>query len=120
VYAPLLSERYHAVPASQMVVKEMAVAMPTLQGSASDWLKQFEKVPSELYESASRPSPTRPHRRGFPAFSAALFTRDRLDALVYYEAGCGGLCGEGGYAWFRRDTVSSPWRIEKKIVSRMS
>jgi hypothetical protein len=28
-YAPLLRERYHGRPASQMVVTDMAVAMPT-------------------------------------------------------------------------------------------
>jgi hypothetical protein len=160
LHAPLLSESYHAVPASQMVVRDTAVAMPTLQGSSSEWLKEFDKVPSELRRAASRPSPTKPHRldaslfppgtrlvpasaveriftgagveenwsafrtqfksRGWLAFSDALLAGDRLDALVYYEARCGGLCGEGGYAWLRRDTVSSPWRIEKKIVSWMS
>ena len=30
--APLLSESYHAVPASQMVVKDRAVAMPSFAG----------------------------------------------------------------------------------------
>jgi hypothetical protein len=160
LHATLLGDSYHAVPASQMVVKDMAVAMPSVQGSSSEWLKEFEKVPSELRRAASRHSPTKPHRldpslfppgtrlvpasaveriftgggveenwsafnsqfksRGWLAFSDALLTGDRLDALVYYEARCGGLCGEGGYAWLRRDSVRSPWRIEKKIVSWMS
>jgi hypothetical protein len=160
VYAPLLAERYHGVPASQMVVKDTAAAMPTLQGSSSEWLKQFEAIPSELQRLASRPSPTQPHRfdeslfpdrtrlvsaatieaifgergiaenwsafktqidaRGYIAFSDALFATDQVNALVYYEARCGGLCGEGGYAWLRRDAVGSPWRVVKKIVGWMS
>jgi hypothetical protein len=58
--------------------------------------------------------------KGWLAFSAGLFADDQLNALVYYEARCGGLCGEGGYVWLRRDTPSSPWRIAKKIVAWMS
>jgi hypothetical protein len=160
LYAALLGERYHGVPAALMVVKDTAVAMPTLLGSASEWLAQFDQVPSELRRAASQPSPTKRrrldgaafpsgtsvmsaqaiekvftsptprenwsafraefHARGWLAFSEGLVTRDRLNALVYYEGRCGGLCGEGGYVWLRRDTVSSPWRIARKIVSWMS
>lgn len=58
--------------------------------------------------------------QGWLAFSDALLARDQLNALVYYEAQCGGLCGEGGFVWLRRDAVSSPWRLVKKIVSWMS
>ena len=160
LYAALLRERYHATPASQMVVTDTAVAMPTLRGSSSDWLKQFDEVPSELRRAASQLSPTASHRldaslfppgtrlvsaaavettlrgsgidekwsafrrqfnaQGWLAFSGGLLANDQLNALVYYEAHCGGLCGEDGYAWLRRDTTSSPWRIAKKIVRRMS
>ena len=159
VYAPLLTERFHGVSPSQMVVKDTAVAMPTLRGCSSEWLKQFEQVPSELRQLASRPSPTRRHRlnaslfpsgtrlvdaaaieaiftrgveenwaafttqikaRGWLAFSDPLLAGDHLNALVYYEARCGGLCGEGGYAWLRRDAVGAPWRIAKRIVRWMS
>ena len=160
LYSALLHERYHATPGSQMVVKDMAVAMPTLRSSSSEWLKQFDEVPSELRRAASQPSPTKPHRldaslfptgtrlvsaaavettfrgsgieenwsafrsqfksRGWMAFSDGLLADDQLNALVYYEARCGGLCGEGGYVWLRRDTASSPWRIAKTIVGWMS
>lgn len=160
VYAALLSHNYHGVPASLMVVKDTAVAMPTLRGSSSEWLKEFDEIPVELRQLASQPSPTQPHRldvsvfppqtrlvrasaieriftnsgieenwsafrtqvkaQGWLAFSDVLVAGDQLNALVYYEARCGGLCGEGGYAWLRRDTVGSPWRITKKIVSWMS
>ena|SRR2546425_2981587 len=54
---------------------------------------------------------------GWLTFSDVLFTRDALDALVYYEARCGGLCGEGRYAWLHRDAASSSWSIRKKIIS---
>jgi len=36
LYSPLLRERYHGTPASQMVVKDSGVAMPSLSGSAAD------------------------------------------------------------------------------------
>ena len=58
--------------------------------------------------------------KGWLAFSGGILTGDQLNALVYYESRCGGLCGEGGYVWLRRDTVSSPWRIAKKIIRCMS
>ena len=57
---------------------------------------------------------------GWMSFSDVLFTPDRLDALVYYEANCGGLCGEGGYAWLHRDSDQSRWLLKKKIVSWMA
>ena len=161
LYTPLLRERYHgATPASQMVVKDAAVAMPTLRDSSSEWLKQFDEVPADLRRAASRPSPTQSHRldgsvfptgtrlvsavavettfrgsgieenwsafrrqfsaQGWLAFSDGLLADDQLNALVYYESRCGGLCGEGGYVWLRRDSVSSPWRIAKKIVGWMA
>jgi hypothetical protein len=160
LYSALLHERYHATPASQMVVKDTAVAMPTLRGSSSEWLEQSDEVPSELRRAASQPSPTKLHRldaslfptgtrlvsaaaveatfrgsgteenwpafrrqfksQGWLAFSDGLLADDQLNALIYYEARCGGLCGEGGYVWLRRDTVSSPWRIAKTIVGWMS
>jgi hypothetical protein len=160
LYSPLLREDYLAMPASQMVVTDMAVGMPSLHGSSSDWLKNFDEVPSQLRRAASQPSPTesRPlsasvfptgtrlvsakavqvifagsgieenwsafrrqfRSKGWLAFSAGLFADDQLNALVYYEARCGGLCGEGAYVWLRRDTPSSPWRIAKKIVAWMS
>jgi hypothetical protein len=151
LYAPLLRKNYHGRPASQMVVKDTAVAMPTVRGSSRDWLKGFDEVPSELQRAASQPSPTASHRLdaslfptgtrlvsaaavkatlkgsgldggwpafrrhfsalGWLAFSDGLLADDQLNALVYYETHCGGLCGEGGYVWLRRDTGSAPWRI---------
>lgn len=160
VYAELLGESYHAVPASRMVVKDTAAAMPRLRGSSSEWLKKFEGVPLQLRQRASQPSPTQPRRldasmfppqtrlvpaaaiesiftnsgveenwsafrtqfkaQGWVAFSDVLVASDQLNALVYYESRCGGLCGEGGYVWLRRDAPGSRWRISKKIVSWMS
>jgi len=157
VYAPLLSYSYHGVHGSLMVVEDTTVAMRSLQGSSSEWLKQFDNVPLALRQLANRPSPTQRHpldtsslpsqtrlvsastvstifagsgtedhwsafrtqtkAQGWLAFSDALLTDGALNALVYYEARCGGTCGEGGYVWLRRDSVGSPWRIAKKIVS---
>jgi hypothetical protein len=160
LYAPLLRERYHGTPASQMVVKDSAVAMPSLRGSAIEWRREFDDTPSELRRAASEPSPTITRRlersdlpagtrlvrahdvdalfaspdleanwiafrteynaRGWLTFSDGLLAADRLSVLVYYEARCGGTCGEGGYVWLRRETVGSPWRTAKRIVAWMS
>jgi len=160
VYVALLGQTYHGVPASRLVVKDTAVAMPTLRGSSSEWLKQFDEIPIDLRRLAGQASPTQPHRldaslfptqtrlvrvsaietvfkssgveenwsafrtqfkaQGWLGFSDVLVAGDHLNALVYYEVRCGGLCGEGGYVWLRRDTAGSPWRITKKIVSWMS
>lgn len=57
---------------------------------------------------------------GWIALSDVLFASNQLDAVVYYEARCPGLCGEGGYVWFHRDSVSKGWSIKRKIVSWMS
>ena len=57
---------------------------------------------------------------GWLAFSYPVLTPAGLDALVYYEAECGGLCGETGYAWLHRDSAQSGWTLKKKIVRRMS
>src|SRR4051794_31951786 len=81
LYAALLRERYHGTPASQMVVKDTAVAMPALRGSSSEWLKQFEEVPSDLRRAASQPSSAESHR-----LDASLFpTGTRLVSAVAIE-----------------------------------
>lgn len=159
LYAPLLQERYHAVPATRMSVKDRTLPMPTLTGSSDQWLKLFDDVPLELRRAAGRPSPTKADAfdvsllpdgthvvsaaavdalpmkgvaeywaafkrkfgsDGWLAFSDSILSKDELHALIYYEARCGGLCGEGGYVWLRRDTVDSPWWIAKKIVRWLS
>jgi hypothetical protein len=156
VYGALLEQRYHGTPASVMSVKDLTVAMPTLSGSSSEWLKQFDGVPLALRRAASQQSPTKPKvlqasqlppgtrlvsaravdavftrgieenwaafrrqfkTQGWLSFSEVIFGADGLDALVYYEARCGGLCGEGGFAWLHRDTLRSPWSVAKRIIS---
>jgi hypothetical protein len=160
VYAVLLAQRYHGAPASLMVLKDRALAMPGLRKSAPEWLKEFDRVPVELRRGASDPSPAGLHpyeaslfppgtrlvpssaveavfreprveenwaqfrqlfrATGWLAFSGVLVTRDALNAVVYFESRCGGVCGEGGYFWLRRRTAESPWTVAKRIVSWMS
>jgi hypothetical protein len=55
--------------------------------------------------------------QGWVSFSDVLVTADGLDALVYTEAFCGGLCGEGGYIWLHRTGRVAPWSIMKSISS---
>jgi hypothetical protein len=159
VYAVLLGQRYHAVAATEMSVKDMAVAMPSLRGSSREWLREFDVVPVDLRRMANHVAPTKAHRldgamllagakvipskavdalftgdtednwspfrarfnsRGWLSLSDVLLSADRLNALVYYDVRCGGLCGESGYMWLRRDTATSSWKIAKRIVSSMS
>jgi hypothetical protein len=55
---------------------------------------------------------------GWLSLSEVLFTADRLDALVYYDAHYGGY-GESGYVWLDRETPQSRWSVEKRIVRAM-
>jgi hypothetical protein len=82
VYQPLLRERYHGTSASQMVVKDTSLPMPTLRGSLTDWLKQFDEVPPALTRAASQLSPKESRR-----LEASLFpTGTRLVSATAIEA----------------------------------
>jgi hypothetical protein len=52
--------------------------------------------------------------------SDVVFTADGLDALVYAEIVCRGLCGEGAYFWVRRKTSDSPWVLARRISDWVS
>ena len=162
IYAPLFGVSYHGGLPRGFVVSDSSVAMPTLQGSSPDWLRQFDDVPAALRRAASRTEPTRVrpldlkslpagirtvpsqatravlaaarasgtsaawetfkreyNANGWLAFSDPVLDSAGLEALVYYEAECGGLCGETGYAWLHRDSLQSDWTLEKKIVRRL-
>jgi len=58
--------------------------------------------------------------RSWQRFSHPVFTRDELDAVVYYEHSCGSLCGQGAYIWFHRDRHNLSWRINAEIIAWMS
>jgi hypothetical protein len=135
LYAPLFEATYHAWRGREFAVLSTSIPMPTLRGASPDWLKQFDDVPVALRTAASQTISARPKdlQNDMPAgvrtiaadathtvkariaFSDALVTPDGLDALVYYEARCGSLCGEGGYAWLRRESVGARWSLKKKI-----
>ena len=57
---------------------------------------------------------------GWVSYSDVLTTADGLDALVYTEAHCGDLCGQGSYIWLHRTEPGAPWSIAKTIVSWIS
>ena len=157
-YAALFSLNFHGTPASTMVVRDVAVRMPTVSGASAEWLTQFDDVPAALRLSVSQAAPTQARRwdaklfplgtmliseqvisqlfaagieSGWSAFrqrygsgllslSEILFTPDGLDALVYYEAHCGGLCGESAYLWLHRGATQGHWSINRRIVRSMS
>jgi hypothetical protein len=54
---------------------------------------------------------------GYVSYSPVLATSDGMDAMVYAEAGCGGLCGEGVYHWLHRPSLGAAWSIMKSITS---
>jgi hypothetical protein len=55
-----------------------------------------------------------PNQRGYLRFSPVAFSADTLDALVYYESHCGGLCGRGAAVWLTR-RASAHWRVRKVV-----
>jgi hypothetical protein len=157
-YATLFLLKFHGTPASTMVVRDVAVRMPTVSGASAEWLTQFDDVPAALRLSVSQAAPTKARpwdaklfppgtmliseqvisqlfaagiEPGWSAFrqrygsgllslSEILFTPDGLDALVYYEAHCGGLCGESAYLWLHRSATQGHWSINRRIVRSMS
>jgi hypothetical protein len=155
VYATLIQSSSTTRERSIVVVKDVAVLMPTLIDSSAAGRQEFDRIPAALVRLAGRASPTSARRHNvadFPAgtrlvpeaeiqaiferdvekgwtvfkrryasdkwlsVSEVLLTDDALEALVYYETRCGGLCGEGGYAWLHRDLVQSRWLMRKKII----
>ena len=97
------SARRHNIadfPAGTRLVPEADIETMFARGVEKGWLAFKRQYHSERWLS----------------FSDVLFTDEAVDALVYYGTRCGGLCGEGGYAWLHRDSALSGWSIRKKIV----
>jgi hypothetical protein len=53
-----------------------------------------------------------PNQHGLLRVSPVALSADTVDALVYYEYRCGGLCGSGGIAWITRRGTSH-WHVRK-------
>lgn len=53
VYALLFEVRYHGTAEAAKVVTDEAVPMPTLTGSAANWLKEFADLPVALWASGA-------------------------------------------------------------------
>lgn len=56
-----------------------------------------------------------PRHRSYLRFTPVAFSADTLDALVYYEYYCGGLCGGGNVVWFRRQS-NGRWQVQKIVA----
>ena len=54
------------------------------------------------------------------AFSRALISADRRDAVVFYERPCTARCGEAEWVWFHRDSPTAPWRVIKEVWNWIS
>jgi hypothetical protein len=57
-----------------------------------------------------------PKQRGYLGLSPVAFSADSLDALVYYEYHCGGLCGRGDAVWLNRSAATDRWRLRKRVM----
>jgi len=57
---------------------------------------------------------------GVLSLSVVTFGPDRVDAIIRYDAHCGGLCGEGGYIWLRRTEPSGRWVVVKSFATWFS
>jgi hypothetical protein len=53
---------------------------------------------------------------GWLSLSAVVISPDRLDALVAFDAHCGGPCGEGGYAWVRWNESAGRWILVRTFA----
>lgn len=74
---------------------------------------------SEIFESRGRGGWQEfyrryPRQRSYLRFTPVAFSADTLDALVYYEYYCGGLCGWGSAVWLRRQS-NGRWQVQKTV-----
>jgi hypothetical protein len=91
-------------PAGTRFISQAAIAAAFTQQLRDDWRAFKSQYKSD----------------GWVSFSDVLMTADGLDALVYTEAHCGDLCGQGSYIWLHRRGPAEPWSIMKTIVSWIS
>ena len=91
-------------PVGTRFISQASIAAAFTQGSGKDWPAFKRQYQSD----------------GWVSFSDVMVTADGLDALVYTEAHCGDLCGQGSYIWLQRTGSAAPWSIKKTIVSWIS
>lgn len=91
-------------PAGTRFISQAAIAAAFTQGREENWPAFKRQYQSD----------------GWVSFSDVVVTADGLDALVYTEAQCGDLCGQGSYIWLHRTGPAAPWSIMKTIVSWIS
>ena len=59
-----------------------------------------------------------PRARGLISLSQPGYDKSGKYALIYFRTGCGSLCGEAGYALFRR--FNGSWVMLKRVITIMS
>ena len=84
-------------PAGTQFISEAAIAAVFTQAISDSWTAFRRQYNSN----------------GWVSYSDVLVTADGLDALVYTEAHCGALCGQGSYIWLHRTGPAAPWSIMK-------
>jgi hypothetical protein len=112
VYAALFRSTYPSLkPLSKMIVKDVAIPMPTLTGSAVDWLEQFEEVPAALRVAASQPAPTRARAFGAGSFpSGTRLVSDRAIQALFVR----GI--EENWTLFRRQFAAEGWVAFSEVI----
>jgi len=84
-------------------------------------LSSRDRCPFHRYESPTITglSSSFPKRMWF-AFSRALISADRRDAVVFYERPCSARCGEAEWVSFHRETTLATWRVIKEAWNWIS
>lgn len=59
-----------------------------------------------------------PRARGIISLSQPGYDKSGRYALIYFRTGCGSLCGEAGYALFRR--FNGSWVMLRRVITIMS
>jgi hypothetical protein len=115
-------QEFDSIPSDLPAKLELA-SQGQQPGTALPLLRPVRVLPhSEILEIFSRGagsgwvefSRRYPRQRQYLSLTPVVFTSDSLDALVYYEYGCGPLCGGGDAVWLKRDKAHR-WTIRKII-----
>lgn len=108
---PALAKRLAKESQHQVSSLTLALPRPAIVLGRAEFAEIFAQGPRGWPEFHRR----YPKQSGYFGLSPVAFSSDSLDALVYYEYHCGGLCGSGAAAWLHRGTITEPWYVRKTL-----
>jgi hypothetical protein len=109
---PQLPTRLEEISKTRVATASLAFPRPMRVLAGAELREIFSAGPSGWAEFYRR----YPNQRSYLDVSPVAFSADSLDALVYYEHHCGGLCGSGEAVWLSRPAATDRWRIRKKVM----